>query len=276
MPHRDHKPDSPNLPAGLEATLVVSQGPQEGMRYHLDRPEVKIGRRKDMDLILSDATVSGEHARIYVEEGGLWVEDLDSLNGTLVNDRRIQRAALQAKDKITVGKYVIEVELGAPAPDPAAPAQDPAPAGSLNTQAGFQQVWLAGYLTLEREVLVEVVEQTLFAYATAFANGEQLLTEFSARLGEGAGPDLIILNTRMPLISGPNTAIVIRAFEEGFERPYKIPIGFLTSTPTPDPESFLRVLKFCQPSAYLDSLPKIEEFRKQALDLIQSLVTPKD
>jgi CheY-like chemotaxis protein len=275
LPHPDHKPHSPNLPAGLKATLVVTQGPQQGMRYHLARPEVKIGRRKDMDLILSDATVSSEHARIFVEEGGLWVEDLRSLNGTLVNDRRIQRAALQAKDKITVGKYVIEVELGAPAPGPAAPAQAPAPAGSLGTQPGFQQVWLAGYLTLEREVLIEVVEQTLSAHATAFANGEQLLTEFSARLGEGAGPDLIILNTRMPLISGPNTAIIIRAFEEGFDTTHKIPLGFLTSTPTPDPEPFLRVLKFCQPAAYLDSPPKIEEFRKQALNLIQSLAKPQ-
>lgn len=272
MPHRDHKPHSPDLPPGLDATLVVTQGPQQGLRYHLTRPEVRIGRRKDMDLILSDATVSSEHARVYVEEGSLWIEDLRSLNGTLVNDRRIRRAALQAKDIITLGKYALEVELESAAPSPLAEeTARPAPAGGLEAQAAFQQVWLAGYPTLEREALVEVVEQSLAGRATAFANGEQILTELSARLSEGKGPDLIILNTRMPLISGPNAAISIRAFEEGFERPGKIPIAFLATSATPDSESFQRVVKFCQPASYLASSPNLQDFRTQALNLIQAI-----
>ena len=278
LPPKEHKPHSPDLAPGLEATLVVTLGPQQGLRYHLTRPEVKIGRRKDMDLILSDSTVSSEHARVYVEGGSLWVEDLRSLNGTLVNDRRIRRAAVQHQDKITVGKYVLEVEMEWP--DRAREAgvrqahptgEIPAPAEEPAAQPGFQQVWVAGYSTLEREVLFEVVARFASGQATAFANGEELLTELSARLSEDKAPDLIILNNRMPLISGLNAAIAVRAFEDGFQRLRKIPIGFLGTSPSPESESFLRVMKFCQPACFLAAPARIEEFRSQALNLIQAI-----
>jgi pSer/pThr/pTyr-binding forkhead associated (FHA) protein len=272
LPPKDHKPHPPNPPPELEATLVVTQGPQRGLRYRMTRPEVRIGRRKDMDLMLSDATVSSEHARVFIAEGGLWIEDLRSLNGTLVNDRRIRRAALQSKDKITLGKYVLEVEMESPAPIPLAEeTARPAPAGDIEAQAGFQQVWLAGFPPPERQALVGVVEQVLAGHATAFGNAEQILIELSARLSEGKGPDLIILNTRMPLISGPNAAISIRAFEEGFERPRKIPIGFFGTFPFSESESLQRILKFCNPASYMESSPNLEEFRKQATIFIKAI-----
>ena len=253
------------MPQGVEITLVVRIGPQQGLRYHLARPEVRIGRRKDMDLILSDATVSGEHARVFFQEGGLWIEDLKSMNGTLVNDRRIRRSLLQANDRITLGKYELEVQMEAPGPKPekgVTPSVEPEP----SVKPEIQEVWLAGFTPALRQVLIEVVEETLVGHATAFTDGEKVLTEFSARLESDSGPDLIILDIRMPLISGVNTAISIRAFEQGFARPKKIPITFFGQVP--NPAFFEKVLQFCQPASYLPTASRAKEFRVQAVKLI--------
>ena len=58
-----------------------------------NRP-VTIGRSPDNDLPVDNLAVSNYHARVYFEGSRLVVEDLDSLNGTFVNDLRVERATL--------------------------------------------------------------------------------------------------------------------------------------------------------------------------------------
>jgi len=53
-----------------------------------------IGRRSDCDLHLSNATVSGQHAELLTINGQLFLKDLESRNGTFLNGRRIEAAAL--------------------------------------------------------------------------------------------------------------------------------------------------------------------------------------
>jgi pSer/pThr/pTyr-binding forkhead associated (FHA) protein len=74
-----------------------------------NRP-VGIGRSPDNDLPVDNLAVSNYHARVYFEAGRLVVEDLDSLNGTFVNDLRIERATLHDGDSIWVGKHHIKVD----------------------------------------------------------------------------------------------------------------------------------------------------------------------
>src|SRR6202158_5915164 len=71
---------------------------------------VGIGRSPDNDLPVDNLAVSNYHARVYVEAGRLVVEDLDSLNGTFVNDLRVERATLHDGDSIVVGKHTIFVD----------------------------------------------------------------------------------------------------------------------------------------------------------------------
>ena len=71
---------------------------------------VGIGRSPDSDLPVDNLAVSNYHARVYVEAGRLVVEDLDSLNGTFVNDLRVERATLHDGDSIWVGKHHIKVD----------------------------------------------------------------------------------------------------------------------------------------------------------------------
>jgi pSer/pThr/pTyr-binding forkhead associated (FHA) protein len=77
-----------------------------------NRP-VTIGRSPDNDLPVDNLAVSNYHARVYYEGSRLVVEDLDSLNGTFVNDLRVERATLHDGDSIWIGKHHIKVDATA-------------------------------------------------------------------------------------------------------------------------------------------------------------------
>lgn len=77
---------------------------------------VSIGRSPDNDLPVDNLAVSNHHARVYFEANRLVVEDLDSLNGTFVNDLRVERATLHDGDSIWIGKHHIKVDATHDAP----------------------------------------------------------------------------------------------------------------------------------------------------------------
>ena len=71
---------------------------------------VTIGRAPDNDIQIDNLAVSNYHARVYVEAGSLVVEDLNSLNGSFLNDIRVERAMLKDGDTILIGKHEILVD----------------------------------------------------------------------------------------------------------------------------------------------------------------------
>jgi len=71
---------------------------------------VTIGRAPDNDIPIDNLAVSNYHARVYVEAGSLVVEDLNSLNGSFLNDIRVERAMLKDGDAILIGKHTILVD----------------------------------------------------------------------------------------------------------------------------------------------------------------------
>jgi pSer/pThr/pTyr-binding forkhead associated (FHA) protein len=77
---------------------------------------VGIGRSPDNDLPVDNLAVSNYHARVYFEANRLVVEDLDSLNGTFVNDLRVERATLHDGDSIWIGKHHIKVDASGDPP----------------------------------------------------------------------------------------------------------------------------------------------------------------
>jgi adenylate cyclase len=90
-------------------------GPDENQRsVTIDSAELTLGRRLDNDLVLVDSAISRLHARIeYRADSDLLViQDLDSANGTRVNQRRIQpreSCALAHGDRIQIGLHVMTV-----------------------------------------------------------------------------------------------------------------------------------------------------------------------
>ncbi len=71
---------------------------------------VTIGRAPDNDIPIDNLAVSNYHARVYPEAGRLVLEDMGSLNGTFLNEQRVERAALRDGDAIQVGKHFIVVD----------------------------------------------------------------------------------------------------------------------------------------------------------------------
>lgn len=69
-----------------------------------------IGRKSDNDLRLEDTTVSSHHARLLMKPSGLFIEDCDSTNGTLVNGVKVVDKMLANGDVVVIGKYTIRHE----------------------------------------------------------------------------------------------------------------------------------------------------------------------
>jgi pSer/pThr/pTyr-binding forkhead associated (FHA) protein len=94
-------------------TLSVTTGPAAGRTLELES-EVVIGR-EGADLTIADAELSRRHAAVRPVERGVTVEDLDSLNGTFVNGKRITGpVTLTTGGTIRLGTTEIAVELTLP------------------------------------------------------------------------------------------------------------------------------------------------------------------
>jgi hypothetical protein len=94
------------------AVLEGREGAAQGRCWNLDRARLSIGGASDNDIVLeNDDFVSGHHAALKAEDKGLFVTDLGSRNGTLVNGKLMKSAThpLLPGDRIAVGRSVIEV-----------------------------------------------------------------------------------------------------------------------------------------------------------------------
>ncbi len=94
------------------ASAVLAAG--QVVKFDLDdntRPRV-IGRNKDeVDIVVSDATVSRRHARIDMNNGSPWISDLGSTSGTIVNGRNVgfNPVQLQAGDRVQLGAVTLTI-----------------------------------------------------------------------------------------------------------------------------------------------------------------------
>jgi hypothetical protein len=79
----------------------------DGRKQEITSARVVIGRSRSCDVRLPDVNVSRRHAEIRQEGATYWVVDLDSMNGTVVNGRRIERERLRDGDKIVLGSTEI-------------------------------------------------------------------------------------------------------------------------------------------------------------------------
>ena len=86
----------------------------------LEGPQMTVGRKPDNDLVIDNPAVSGHHARVVKEEGGFFIEDLGSTNGTFLNDAKVQKQKLKNADQINVGKHalIFQDEVAPPPPPP--------------------------------------------------------------------------------------------------------------------------------------------------------------
>ncbi len=78
----------------------------------LAKDRTTLGRRPYNDIVIDNLAISGEHAVLHMIGGDVYLEDLNSTNGTYVNGRAVKKQALEHNDVVEVGKYKIRYLVG--------------------------------------------------------------------------------------------------------------------------------------------------------------------
>jgi len=222
------------------------------------KDSVVIGRSKRADLVLNDTAISAEHSRILIMEDAVEVEDLGSKNGTFLNQLPVQRSVIKSGDRLMIGRTEMEIRL-----------EELSEKDRLSS-AIYPNALIAGYMDEERNFIVEVLTRNLVAArAWAFKNGEDLLAEAVKWFEQERAPGLVILDFKMPIINGINTAISLRAYERAYKRNSLASILFFCDPP--DSEGFRKILTFCAPAMLFPRQAASAEFEDQARLMIKNL-----
>ena len=109
--------------------ILVAEGPLKGSRYTVPETGLRLGRSSSCEISIADPALSRNHCLFEVRDGALWVTDLASANGTIVNDEPLgaESKMLKPGDLVTAGETVLAlVEPGGDLPpeQPAAPKID--------------------------------------------------------------------------------------------------------------------------------------------------------
>lgn len=90
------------------ARLSIQNGSMAGRAYRFHQDVTTIGRTNGNDFVIAGRTVSRRHARLWFADGRWYLEDLQSANGTLVNNVRVfQNVPLNDGDVINFGDEVV-------------------------------------------------------------------------------------------------------------------------------------------------------------------------
>jgi len=113
--------EAPGAWPASRAILVLEAPAASRGREFLVAGEATIGRAPGCAIVLTGDYVSAHHARLFERDGRVWVEDLGSTNGTLLNGRRVRRpAAMRAGDRLKIGEVVLGLRVET-ASEPVAP-----------------------------------------------------------------------------------------------------------------------------------------------------------
>jgi hypothetical protein len=105
-------PEQPRQTASSgSGRLAVTAGPLRGTTVPLTTSSILLGRAPSCTLVLDDDYSSSRHARIFPQNGGWFVEDLGSTNGTYVDDQRISQVTpLGPGTRVRIGQSVVELQ----------------------------------------------------------------------------------------------------------------------------------------------------------------------
>jgi len=186
--------------------LVVSLDGVVIKEVQITKDKTTLGRRPYNDIVIDNLAVSGEHAVLQMVGADVFIEDLNSTNGTYINGKAIKKQLLTHNDTVEIGKYKIKYlvdessdyektmimrpgsaqpgmgaggaiagqsgfgGLGAPAAPP--PAMQPASIKVLNGAAAGREVVLTKVVTTVGKPGVQVASITKRPNGYAFAHVE--------------------------------------------------------------------------------------------------------
>jgi pSer/pThr/pTyr-binding forkhead associated (FHA) protein len=134
----------------------------------LTKDRTTLGRRPYNDIVIDNLAVSGEHAVLQMTGNEVYLEDLNSTNGSYVNGKAVKKQLLQNNDTVEIGKYKIKyinevagptfektmiLKAGAVPPMPHAAAPALAPSGTAVNPLAQAQAADLGQLNAAIKVL---------------------------------------------------------------------------------------------------------------------------
>jgi pSer/pThr/pTyr-binding forkhead associated (FHA) protein len=163
--------------------LVVSLDNVVIKEFQITKERTTLGRRPYNDIVIDNLAVSGEHAVLTAAQSDVFIEDLNSTNGTYINGKAVKKQLLSNNDVVEVGKYRIKFlaedaedyektmilrpgafgrapgTIGSP-PAATAPAAGPASIKVLNGGAAGREVLLTKVVTTVGKPGVQVASVT--------------------------------------------------------------------------------------------------------------------
>jgi pSer/pThr/pTyr-binding forkhead associated (FHA) protein len=115
--------------------LVVSLDGVVIKEVQITKDKTTLGRRPYNDIVIDNLAVSGEHAVLQMVGADVFIEDLNSTNGTYINGKAIKKQLLAHNDTVEIGKYKIKymVEDGGDYEKTMIMKQGSAPPGFMHT-----------------------------------------------------------------------------------------------------------------------------------------------
>ena len=165
--------------------LVVSLDGVVIKEVQITKDKTTLGRRPYNDIVIDNLAVSGEHAVLQMVASDVFIEDLNSTNGTYINGKAVKKQLLTHNDTVEIGKYKIKylvedgvdyektmiMKPGATAPTVAtadratfahtAPASVNSGFGSLNSTPGGAAIKVLNGAASGREVMLTKVVTTV-------------------------------------------------------------------------------------------------------------------
>ena len=91
-----------------EITVIYNDTDDASRTFQVS--EITIGRESACTLVIPDDTVSAYHARLRYHHKQWWIDDLQSTNGTFINDERVfTSTVILSGDEITLGKVKLQI-----------------------------------------------------------------------------------------------------------------------------------------------------------------------
>jgi len=88
--------------------LVVSLDGVVIKEVQITKDKTTLGRRPYNDIVIDNLAVSGEHAVLQMVGSDVFIEDLNSTNGTYINGKAVKKQLLAHNDTVEIGKYKIK------------------------------------------------------------------------------------------------------------------------------------------------------------------------
>ena len=97
-------------PSGVKRPcMVMIKGDFIGQVYEIGDGVTMVGRSDDVDLVISDTSISRKHALIVQRDGGFYLSDLGSTNGSFINNKAVDDPLpLTEGDKVLIGHVVFK------------------------------------------------------------------------------------------------------------------------------------------------------------------------